>query len=232
MVVTPQDLLRRLDARLQDRQPCAGRRYAAALRDLVVAVRDAAFVDPSRPRAVTAFLVDRFLEAEAARTQHRPDDVPLPWRTALSVDPSSTPPLRQLLVTASAGINDDLPHALLALPGWDGTGPRADHQTWTALMADAFAEAAAGSGSGAVDRALALRERPLLRQTLLVAGAQAWRNAEDLLVHRESAGQDAFATRSRLLSELTTGTFGELLSRGRLVAPRWRTVFVVQLGLA
>lgn len=232
MVVTPQDLLRRLDARLQDQQSCAGRRYAAALRNLVVAVRDAPFADPAGPRAVTAFLVDRFLNAETATAERRPDDVPLPWRTALSVDPSSTPPLRQLLVTASAGINDDLPHALLAQPGWDGTGSRADHETWTALMADAFAEAAAGSGSGAVDRALAVRERPLLRQTLLAAGAQAWRNAEDLRVHRESAGQDAFADRSRLLSELTTGTFGELLARGRLVAPRWRAVFVVGLGTA
>lgn len=231
MGVTPQELLRRLDARLQDQQPSAGRRYAAALRALVVAVQDADFVDPTAPRAVTAFLVDRFLSAETARAEHRPDDVPLPWATALSVDPA-LPPLRQLLVTASAGVNDDLPRALLALPGWDGTGPRADHETWTALMADTFADAVCGPGDGAVDRALAGRERPLLRQTLLAAGAQAWRNAEDLLEHRESATPEAFAARSRLLAQLTTGSFGELLARGRLVAPRWRSVFVVRLRSA
>lgn len=229
MGVTPHDLLCRLDARLQDQRPSTGRVYATALRQLVGAVQHAPFGAPAAPLAVTASLVDRFLAAEAARADHRPDEVPLAWATALSVDPA-LPPTRQLLVTASAGINVDLPHALLGLPGWDGSGSRADHQRWTALMADAFANTVGGPGGRPVERALALRERPLLRQALSEAGAQAWRNAQDLLDHRESGGPDAFAERNRLLAELTTGTFGQLLARGRMVAPQWRSVFVVRLG--
>lgn len=236
VVPTPRSLLLRLDEFLAAAPPSAGRLYATALRQLVVAI-DATpdrFTDPQHPVRTTAFLVQRFLAADAALARQRPDDVPGPWRTALAVDPG-LPAMRHLLVTANAGLNDDLPRALLELPGWDGSASRMDHAAWTELMADAFADAACPSAAGPVERVAALRERPLLRRALLAAGAQAWSNAEDLLHHRTAADDpdaadiDPFETRSRLLATLTVGNTGELLTRHRWPLPRWADLLVVRL---
>lgn len=237
MVPTPRSLLRRLDEYLAAAPPSAGRVYATALRQLVVAVDGTPdrFADPRHPLWTTASLVRRFLAADSALARQRPDDVPGPWRTALVVDPG-LPAMRHLLLTANAGLNDDLPRALLELPGWDGNGSRVDHAAWTELMADAFVGAACPSDAGPVERLAALRERPLLRRALLAAGAQAWRNAEDLLHHRTAADQpagagdgDGFAERSRLLATLTVGNAGELLTRNRWPVPRWADLLVVRL---
>lgn len=235
MDVAPQVLLRRLDDRLSTDGPSAGRVYATALRALVVAVeahRDA-FVDARNPLATTAFLVHRFLGAESAVAHDRPDDVPLPWRPALALDPDRSV-FRQLLVTANAGFNDDLPRALLDLPGGHGDGSRADHETWTGLAADAFADVACGPATGALDRLLVARERPLVRRALAAAATQAWRNAGILLDARAAAdraarGDEGFDELGRRLATLTVGGMGELLTRHRWPAPRWSEVLVVRL---
>lgn len=232
---TPRDLMDQLDDRLRSAPPGPGRVYAAALRTLVAVVDDAAdrFADPAAPAAVTASMVRRFLAAESARDARRPDDVPLPWATALAVDPA-LPALRHLLVTANAGLNDDLVHALLDLPGWDGSAASADHGRWVELMADVFADAAFTPGAGALDRARAAQERPALRRALAAAGAQAWVNAAGLADHRSGhprSGGDP-DPRGRLLATLTTGNVGELLTRHRWPAPRWADILVVRLSPA
>ncbi len=168
-------------------------RTAAAVDDEIRTARGGGFADPDRMLAWLASFAGLYLEALQSWNEDR--SAPGPWQVVFRSNAShELPPLRSVLVAASAHINYDLPQALVDVtPAGEFEDPRMlekrkqDHERMDHIFAGRAAEeerllreAERWRGRSIAERALTPFGGPATVRFLKDARAKVWLNAATL----------------------------------------------------
>lgn len=168
-------------------------RTAAAVDDEIRTARGGGFADPDRMRTWFASFAGLYLEALQSWNEER--SAPGPWQVVFRATAAhELPPLRSVLVAASAHINYDLPQALLDVtPVEDFENPqlletrKKDHEQMDRILARRAAEeerllreAERWRGRSIAERALTPFGGPATVRFLKDARQRVWLNAAAL----------------------------------------------------